>query len=264
MDYIRKIPVSTQLEISSTKYPCTGFCYMAIRDKFEIITKFFGDPNEYKNCLENLIKAAGHRKQNNELICQEGEYIDEATIIDDFPDIYENMIFEEHAISEPIDLDIFTNNLVEKLLLLPQFHHIIINRSNETFLIIKLDEFVFLIIDSHKKEHGTVGFDSCVSYITRQGQIKCVVQIGCQMDDIGEYFYEIDIREMEKEEVILSQKKTCEMCQGSGLTENIPKICQTCFGKICMKCQGKGGLEVDFYEICRTCHGSGCDSSTNK
>ncbi len=64
----------------------------------------------------------------------------------------------------------------------PILGHILVNRSNETFLLIKLSNEVFFLIDSHQPFHGKLNFETCPNYITKFNNYEGNIQIGYSRD----------------------------------------------------------------------------------
>jgi len=179
--------ISTPIQsvASNVKYPCTGFCYMAIENKSLLINYFKRslystyDNRNYHDLIHELITKAGRRKGNNNKINHEGEFINQATILEDFPDIYNNTDYKEYGIStnDPLSVEIFENNMFMDLIQIPIDEYIIVNRSNETFLLLKIDSEKFLVVDSHQPRHGTLDIYNAIKYITRNGKTS-YVQVG--------------------------------------------------------------------------------------
>jgi len=181
IDFIQNgIHTPIQSIVSDIKYPCTGFCYMAIRERSLLLRKFKEsyDYNYYKFIYE-LISRAAHRKSNNNRIHNDGEFINQDTIKEDFLDIYNQTEYKEYGISvsDPVSIDIFNNDMFMGLISTPINEYVIVNRSNETFLLLKLEQEKFLVVDSHQPKHGTIDIYDAIRYITRNGSAT-YVQIG--------------------------------------------------------------------------------------
>jgi hypothetical protein len=175
-DYINT-PI--QSNISKTKYPCTGFCYYVIRNKDKLLELFLTKKKEeYYNFISNLIREAGLRKNENKKISFDGEFINQETIQTDFPDIFQTIIFKEFGIFTEDDMKIFINDFYLDVLDIPIKDCIVVNRSLETFIAIKLEENCFMIIDSHQNKHGLVGSDEFIDYITKFKKYKGNIQLG--------------------------------------------------------------------------------------
>ena len=173
------IETPIQSDVSPIKYPCTGFCYMVISNKEKLVSKYLTQKhNDYYNLIKSLIENAGNRKKNNPNINEDGEYIDELTIKNDFLTITNKIHYKEICIVTDNDMDIFCDDLSEQLISIPVLGAFIVNRSNETILFIKIDHDTFLTVDSHLSKHGTVNYDNTIKYITRGGVSKGVIQTG--------------------------------------------------------------------------------------
>lgn len=171
------VPVSTQVQLTNIKYPCTGFCYYSLRLLNEIITLIKNNSNEEYAELINILILQGAKRKQSLTIHFDGERIDEDTVKNDFSDIYNQIQFYEYGLPTDIESEIFINDWYGNLLILENNQALIINRSHETFLVIKIDDDKFWIIDSHREKHGYVNTLNLLSYITRFEQSKHV-QIG--------------------------------------------------------------------------------------
>ena len=168
-----------QSDVSTIKYPCTGFCYMVINNKEKIVSKYLvGKQKDYYELIKSLIENACDRKKLNKNISEEGEYIDEITVKNDFTTITNKIYYKESCIVSDIDMDNFCYDLSEMLLTVPILGCMIVNRSSETILFIKIDNDTFLTIDSHQSKHGTVNYEDAIKYITRGGLSRGVIQTG--------------------------------------------------------------------------------------
>lgn len=173
------ISTPTQADVSETKYPCTGFCYKAV-EQIDILVSLYTDKQEttYSDIIRNMIYEAGVRKSSNNAIPQDGEFIDEDTIKNDFPEIFNRTTFKDYPLATEQDMDIFTNQIHEIILTKDIMTCIFVNRSSETILFVKIADDRLLVIDSHQPKHGTVSSDYAVRYITRNEQSKGNIQIG--------------------------------------------------------------------------------------
>lgn len=135
----------------------------------------------YYQLIKDTILEAAKRKQTNKSIHPDGECIDEETVQEDFPEICKKITYYDYGIPTDLELQIFLNGWYGNLLTMQVDEVLIVNRSHETFLMIKMDIDKFWIIDSHKEKHGITNVEGCLSYITRFGQItgnSSHVQIG--------------------------------------------------------------------------------------
>lgn len=173
------IETPIQSNISKTKYPCTGFCYLAIKYKKNLLNLFLlKKRQEYFDFISKLIRDAGERKNKNKNINCDGEFINQETIKNDFPEIYDTISFKDLGIASDLDLEIFINNIFIDIMDLSLNDCLIINRSSETFLAIKIDQEDFLIIDSHQNKHGIVQLENLIDYITKFKKYRGNIQIG--------------------------------------------------------------------------------------
>jgi hypothetical protein len=174
-------PINTpiQSDVSSTKYPCTGFCYLVMENKEMIVSNYLcGLNKKYYELIKNLIIKAGDRKKNNQAIKEDGEYIDEQTIKSDFSEIVKKIQYQDENIVSNMAMENFSNNMYITLLNIPILGCLIINRSNETILLIKINNLNYLVIDSHQSKHGIVDHINAIKYITRNGLSMGVIQVG--------------------------------------------------------------------------------------
>lgn len=174
----------TQSNTSNVKFPCTGFCYFAIIQKYDILEKYNSKDANYYNLIKSLILKAAERKKQNREIHEEGEFIDQNTIRNDFPDIFRQTKYKELIIATDFDFFVFENELLEILVMMQELDYLIVNRSNESLLMFKLNEFEFLVVDSHQSAHGILNVNNVILYVTRGNQTKGVIQIGIPNNDI--------------------------------------------------------------------------------
>ena len=171
-----------QVQVTKTKFPCTGFAFYALQNKTILLDLYKNRKTEhqaYYNFILRLIQRAGKRKENNKLIPQDGEFITSDTVKKDFIKSYRQMQFNEiNLVDEKTSKIIAINELFMILFQLSVNSAIIITRSYETFLMIKLDNDTLFIIDSHKTVHGTVNLPDGVKYITRDSLANGVIQYG--------------------------------------------------------------------------------------
>jgi hypothetical protein len=160
-----RFDVTTQSEVTQIKFPCTGFCYMAIREKDRLI-----------QLVESNMRVA-QRKKNNSEIDHSGEFINGPCVKQDFSDICDLTRFIEIGVVED-NLEIEINNISMDLLEVGIGGWIIINRSHETIVAFKLDTDRFWMIDSHLPVHGEVDMMRLCAYIMRNGQCRGTIQIG--------------------------------------------------------------------------------------
>jgi len=173
------IPASPQSLVTSIKYPCVGFCYMAINNIDKLVDLYNAKNNiEYNYLIVDLIKSAAERKKTNINIHQDGEYIDQDSVSCDFKNIVDKLEFCEMNTLNANSLLYTKNHIYLTFIEMDYKDYLIVNRSSETFLIIKLDLDSFLIVDSHKDIHGTVNLDDAIQYITRYDIYKGLIQLG--------------------------------------------------------------------------------------
>jgi hypothetical protein len=174
------VDTPTQRDVSPTKYPCTGFCYNILMNKEVVVSKYMSNKTtDYYNLIETCIKRAGFRKLQNSKINEEGEFIDEETIKTDFPQIVNKTNYSEVCLITDLEMENFSNDFFVTLLSVSSpLGAIIVNRSNETILFIRLSEDSFLLVDSHQSKHGRLNSCDVIRYITKNGVTKGVIQIG--------------------------------------------------------------------------------------
>ena len=91
---VNTIPTQPQATATNVKYPCTGFCYMIIQNKEKILDMYLNKKVvDYGHFISNLIREAGDRKKNNPNISEEGEFLNQQTVTNDFGNITEKMEF---------------------------------------------------------------------------------------------------------------------------------------------------------------------------
>ena len=177
--------VHTPVQAFSTpiKYPCTGFCYLVAKNKEKIVELYYrrnpdGKCKEYHNYILELIKQAGERKKNNPNIHERGEYIDQETVKNDFTDIYNNLTFTEVGSPDEESFAIAQNNLYMLLMDTKIGGYMMVTRSHETFIMLKLDLETMLVVDSHQAFHGTLNLEKATQYILKNGIYRGLSQIG--------------------------------------------------------------------------------------
>lgn len=172
------LSTTPQAFATKVKAPCTGFCYLIIKNLDIVINLYETKDKTYGDFILGLIIEAANRKAYNQEIDKTGEYINGKTIYNDFPEIVNNMEFQEFNTVDQNGSEYAINTLFLLILDLPLNKYVIITRSQETFLIIKLPSEKLLIVDSHKAKHGIVDLEGCIKYITRFGIYKGLIQIG--------------------------------------------------------------------------------------
>lgn len=173
------INVPPQHETTDVKFPCTGFVYLVLQNLEHVVQTFqSNDKLGYYNLIKNLILQAADRKKTNSSIPFDGEFINHQTVQQDFSEIYQQTEYSELGITTELDYEILLNNVFMKMLELPVNRWIIVNRSHETFVMIKVDGETYLIVDSHKTKHATVNTEDAIKYITRNGTYRGFVQLG--------------------------------------------------------------------------------------
>jgi len=169
-----------QADVSQTKYPCTGFCYMVVKNIDKILDLYDNKKSdEYYEFIKNLILQAGERKKNNSQIPFDGEYINADTVKNDFSDVYQKLEYKElgSVVDGEYD-DLIINNIAILLFNINQKGFIIVNRSSETFVAIKKSDEYFLIVDSHQNINGEVDFIGLCNYITKKNDYQGIIQLG--------------------------------------------------------------------------------------
>lgn len=166
-----------QWEVTKVMSPCTGFCYYVIKNSEEIKKIFLsGNKEEYKNYLIKLIQQAAKRKSNNKNINLEGEHIDQLTIKEDFWNLTVCMEFIQKDIVDSQDLEKAKNEIYMELISMKNY--LLVTRSQETFLLIKLEDDKYLAVDSHRRLNGTVNTENAIKYITKFGNYKGNISLG--------------------------------------------------------------------------------------
>jgi len=140
---------------------------------------------EYYQYILNLIKAASERKRGNPKIDQRGEYIKCETTKTDFPEIYQAMTFTEIGSPDDESFAIAQNNIYMLLMDVEIGGYMMVTRSDETFIMLKLDFENFLIVDSHQPVHGKVNLEKGTQYILKSGVYRGLSQIGYTSSGLG-------------------------------------------------------------------------------
>lgn len=176
-----RFPTTPQHEVTLVKFPCTGFCYMAIQEMDRIILMIQNElKTEYHAFISELIQKAGERKNNDPNIDPDGEFINAPTVFRDFELIANVTQYKEVAVIED-NLEIEINNLSLDLLEINVGGWILVNRSSETFVAFKMDIDRFWIIDSHQPFHGEVDLERMCAYVMRNGQLRSSLQLGLSL-----------------------------------------------------------------------------------
>lgn len=177
--------VYTPVQAFSTdvKYPCTGFCFSIAQNKETVLELYHkrddnGQCKEYQDFILNLIVAAGERKRDNPNIDKSGEYINQETTKDDFPEVFNKLTFREVGTPTEESFEIAQNELYMMLMDTQLGEYMIVTRSHETFIMIKIDFEKFLVVDSHQAFHGTVSIEKATHYILKNGTYRGLTQIG--------------------------------------------------------------------------------------
>jgi len=171
-----RIHAPLQAFASDVKYPCTGFCYMVAQNRHLLIDLYNDKSSEYYNFILNLLKLASDRKKNNPNIDIKGEYINCETTKQDFPEIYKSMTFTEVGSPDEESFAIAQNNLY--MLLLDTSDYMMVTRSDETFIMLRIDFELVLVVDSHQAFHGTLSLEKATHYILKNGTYRGLSQIG--------------------------------------------------------------------------------------
>jgi len=173
------ISTPIQKNVTDVKFPCTGFCYMAIRVLDQIVGYYLmHNVVDYKDLITQLILMAGERKRDDKTIDEDGEFLNGPTVERDFGELVHGMTFQELSITTDDDYEITINTLYAILFDIQINTYVLINRSHESFLMIKIGTSEFLIIDSHQDIHGVVSLENATKYITRDQYYKGFIQIG--------------------------------------------------------------------------------------
>jgi hypothetical protein len=173
------IDIIPQSECTNIKAPCTGFCYLVIPHIDSIVKYYLNKKvHDYKAIIRGLIINAGKRKQEKKDISEEGEYINESTILNDFPNICNKMEYLEMNTVDRNSLSYTKNTLYIILIEMNYKDYMIVTRSHETFIIIKIDTDKYLIVDSHKNKNGYCNILDTIRYITKYDKYKDLIQIG--------------------------------------------------------------------------------------
>lgn len=160
-----RISVMSQNEIKNNKHMCCGIAYNVIKNLNSLIKYLNNEDYEsYRILFSEIILNSSYRKLNNPNINFEGEYLDEKTIQNDFPEIYNKLNFYEFIISEFIESNYY-NKLCEIINIQQIGEPILINRAKEVFTIIKINNNEFFVIDSHIYFHGKINRENLLNYI---------------------------------------------------------------------------------------------------
>jgi hypothetical protein len=128
--------------------------------------------------IEKLIIKAGNRKRDNKNIPEEGEYIDQDTVKSDFREIYDKLQFYELSTVDDGEYgDIVINQIAMYLFEIDIDGYLIVNRSHETFVLLKISDDMYLVVDSHKSKHGLVTFENALNYITKSNKYQGTIQL---------------------------------------------------------------------------------------
>lgn len=174
------VEVPTQFMITDNSNMCCGIGYLVIKYKENLIQTYLENNfDKYRNIFIILMKLASERKLNNSEINVEGEFLDEKTIQKDFPEIYSNMEYYEFIVgkfSEDNDKNI--NKIEELCRNLEKFQPIILCKEVNIFVIFKLNDEEFLIIDSHIPFHGKIQKNKLINYLTSEGEFNGIISLG--------------------------------------------------------------------------------------
>lgn len=168
------IDVTPQAVATKVKFPCTGFCFFAAQH-VPLLVQLYNKKNKlvYNALIVTLIQKAGERKKNNKSIHQEGENPDDETIKKDFK-MAKKMKFHDLNTVDEQGKEYAINTIGMSLMNLKSNEFVIITRSQETFMIVKLtdklDDDKYLVIDSHKTKHGTVNLMDALLYIIKNNK----------------------------------------------------------------------------------------------
>lgn len=174
------IKMPTQFQIQKNKNFCCGIGYNVIKFKKYLITKYLlGDRENYTKCFEYIMKISCDRKSSNLNINDDGEYIDEKTVQEDFADIYNNMDYSEFLIgnfSEDNEKNI--KRIYEIISNLSVTQPVIICRNSEIFTIIRITTEYFLLIDSHIPLHGLISNQNILKHLLHGGNFNGIITLG--------------------------------------------------------------------------------------
>lgn len=175
------VKVPTQFAIPNNINMCCGIGYLVIRHQNHLISAYLDNNFEkYVKVFIILMKMASDRKLSNPEIRIEGEFLDEPTIKNDFSEIYDAMEYFEYIIGEFCEDSKKNIGVITELFdKLTQFQPIIICREVNIFVIFKLTNDEFLIVDSHIPLHGKIHKDKLINYITWEGNFNGIITLGC-------------------------------------------------------------------------------------
>jgi len=171
------VTTTPQHKATQVNYPCTGFCYFVVPYIDTLVYLYINKKYEdYNKLVTFLIKKSGERKKNNKNIHYKGENIDDKTIQKDFPITFKQMGFKELHIVNSVSMEQASNELYGIISQIKQY--IIFTRSDETIMMIKLNNDKLLVVDSHKEKHGSVDIYTAIKYINKFAKYKGTIDIG--------------------------------------------------------------------------------------
>lgn len=170
----------TQFVSLTNKNFCCGIGYNVIKFKKYLITKYLlGEKKNYTKCFEYIMKISSDRKASNKKINEDGEFIDEKTIQEDFPNIYNNMEYNEFLIGNFCeDNEKNIKKIYEIIMNLSITQPVIICRDVEIFTIIRITNKYFLLIDSHIPLHGFISSDNILKHLFHEDNFNGILNIG--------------------------------------------------------------------------------------
>ena len=211
MSYTKNmIRMPTQFQIQKNKNFCCGIGYNVIKFKKYLITKYLLEEYEnYTKCFEHIMKISCDRKSSNPYINDEGEFIDEKTIQEDFADIYNNMEYSEFLIGEFCeDNEKNIKKIYEIITNLSVTQPVIICRNVEIFTIIRITHEYFLLVDSHIPLHGLISNQNILKHLFYGGNFNGIITLGyyknknfdCDKIQILDKILQIELEEINKKE----------------------------------------------------------------
>lgn len=172
--------MSTQFEIKDNENMCCGISYFAIMNRSNLLRYYFSnDFEKYRLMFERIMMAGSVRKLNNPKIKYEGEFINEKTIEEDFPEIFFNMDYKEFGIGNIFEDSNSNIEAITKIFTSAKYYEpIIICKDAYVFIFIKLDSNSYLLMDSHIPIHGKLNLSNVIMWITFGGNYNGIVTVG--------------------------------------------------------------------------------------
>jgi hypothetical protein len=93
--------LKTQYDIIDNKNMCTSIAYYVALNLDKLVNYYNNNEfDSYRILYSEIINMGSERKLKNSAINYDGEYIDANTILNDFPEIYDKIIFNEYIICD--------------------------------------------------------------------------------------------------------------------------------------------------------------------